>query len=392
MLENKNILIGISSGIAIYKVVDLISKLKKLNSNVKVIMTENACEFINPILFEVMSKSRVYVEHFVENKDGSVNHIDLASWADVFLLAPATANTIAKVNAGIGDNLLTSTVIAYNKPLIFAPTMNTNMLNNPITQRNIRDLKELGHLFINTNSGFLACNDNGDGRMAEPYEIIDYLEFYLTKKDLKGKKIIVTAGPTIEEIDPVRYISNYSSGKMGFNLAKAARNRGAEVVLIAGPNNLNNIKGIKIIDIKTNSELKNQIDKYFIDVDALIMSAAPCDFKVKNQSRNKIKKDKLKSLDIENNDDIIAYFSEKKTNQILIGFAAETQNLLENAKTKLCNKGLDYIVANDVSGEDSGFNVDNNKGYIVSEEKEIQISLMSKFEMANIILDVLKDE
>lgn len=392
MLEDKNILIGVSSGIAIYKVVDLVSKLKKLNANVKVIMTENACEFINPILFEVMSKSRVYVDHFIENKDGSVSHIDLAKEADVFLLAPATANTIAKVNAGIGDNLLTSTAIAYNKPLIFAPTMNTNMLNNPITQRNISQLKELGHLFINTNSGFLACNDDGDGRMAEACEIIDYLEFYLTKKDLKDKKIIVTAGPTVEEIDPVRYISNYSSGKMGFSLAKAARNRGADVTLIAGPNNLTEIKGIKHINIKTNLELKNEIDNYFTQCDVLIMAAAPCDFKVKTQAKDKIKKENLNSLDIEKNDDILAYFSEKKKNQTLIGFAAETNNLLDNARSKLSKKGLDYIVANDVSGEDSGFNVDNNKGYIISDDYEVEISLMSKYEMANIILDVLKDE
>lgn len=389
MLENKKILIGVSSGIAIYKVLDLISRLKKEGALVKVIMTENACEFISPILFEVMSKSKVYVKQFEEHGNGEVSHVDLAKEADVFLLAPATANTIGKIANGIADNLLTSTVLAYPGPLVISPTMNTQMLENINTQANIAKLRDQGHHIIEPNAGFLACNDIGKGRMAEPLEILDYLEYFFSSKDLVGKKIIVTAGPTIEEIDPVRYISNYSSGKMGYALARAARNRGAKVILISGPTKLDKIKGVDTINIKSTIDLQAEIDKYFKTSDVLIMAAAPSDFRILNKHEEKIKKKDINSLDLATNTDIVRHFGEIKDKQIIIGFAAETENLLENAKGKLEAKKLDYIVANDVSSSESGFNVDFNQGYIISKNNLIEIKLMSKYDMANKILDVL---
>lgn len=393
MLKNKNILIGVSSGIAIYKTLDLISRLKKEEANVRVIMTQNASKFISPHLFEIMSKSNVYLDQFDYGMDGEVSHINLAKKADVFLIAPATANTIAKISNGVADNLLTSTILAYTKPLLIAATMNTNMLNNPNTQRNINFLKKQGHKFIESNVGYLACDEIGDGRMAEPIEILDYIKYSLTEKDLAGKKIIVTAGPTVERIDPVRYISNDSSGKMGYAIAEAGRNRGADIILIAGPNNLAEIKWIKTIHIRSNDELEKSIDSYFSNSDALIMAAAPCDFKVKEEKFEKIKKDSIGPIDIEKNIDIVANFAKKKSkDQVIIGFAAETNNLIEQAKKKLKDKNLDYIVANDVSIEEIGFNSDYNAGYIISEDFTKEIDKMTKYQMANCILDVLNNE
>lgn len=392
MVKGKNILIGVSSGIAIYKVLDLISKLKKEEGNVKVIMTENAQEFVSPLLFEIMSKSKVYTDQFESYEQAGVVHIELSKWADTFLLAPATANTLAKLSWGLGDNLLTSTALAYTKDLILAPAMNTHMLDNPNTQRNLETLKNQGHQIIEPGSGFLACNDVGKGRMAEPVDILDYLKSYFVKKDLRGKKIIVSAGPTIEAIDPVRYITNRSSGKMGYAISRAARDRGAEVILVAGPNDLDDIKAIETRHILSNEDLIENIDKNFDEADSLIMAAAPCDFAVEIKSQSKLKKEDLSSLSLKKNPDIIRYFADKKKDQILIGFAAETDNLLDNARQKLKDKGLDFIVANDVSSKETGFDSEENKGYIISEKEEIEIPKMDKYDMANIILDVLIHE
>lgn len=392
MLRDKNILIGVASGIAIYKVLDLISRLKKEGANVKVIMTENATKFISPHIFEVMSKSKVSVDQFEEHDDGEVSHIKFASWAHVFLIAPATANTIAKIAGGLADNLLTSTALAYKGDLIFAKTMNTDMLNNPLTQENIAKLESLGHSFIGSNVGLLACDVVGDGRMAEPKEIIDYLEASQSKKDLVGKRLIVTAGPTVEEIDPVRYISNYSSGKMGYALARAARNRGAEVSLIAGPTKLEDIRGVEMVKIRSTKDLYEAIKKRFKESDGLIMAAAPCDFSPKKVFSSKIKKDKMDSIDLVKNMDIIAHFGEVKESRTIVGFAAETDDVLRYGKEKLVKKNLDYILANDVSSAESGFNVDVNKGYLISKDSVRQLDLMDKFQMANIILDVFVDE
>lgn len=389
MLKDKRILIGVTGGVAIYKVLDLISKLKKRGAILDVVMTKAATEMISPILFQTMARCKVHVEMFEESSDYDVEHIALAEACDLVLIAPATANTIAKVAYGIADNLLTTTLLACVKPIIFATAMNTNMLNNPATQKNIKDLINRGYYFIESETGFLACNTYGNGRMAEPLQIIDYLENFVTQKDLKGKKIIVTAGPTVERIDPVRYISNDSSGKMGYAIAKAARNRGADVTLISGPTNLEGISGIKIIDIESAEDMFNAINSIFLDNEVLIMSAAPADFKVENQKDKKIKSSNIPEIKLSKNKDIVSHFASIKENRLVIGFAAETNDLIKNASSKLIKKNLDYIIANDVSKPGAGFNVDTNIASIISNQKVLDLPLMSKFELANEILNLI---
>ncbi len=389
MLKNKRILIGVTGGIAIYKVLDLISRLKKLGAELDVIMTSAATELVSPITFQTMARTKVHTEMFVESSDYSVEHIALAERCDFALIAPASANTIAKVAHGIADNLLTTTILACNKPIIFATAMNVNMYNNVVTQENISILKDRGFHFIDCEEGFLACNTFGKGRMAEPVQIVDYLESFSTEKDLVGKSILVTAGPTIERIDPVRFISNDSSGKMGYSIAKAARNRGANVTLISGPTKLDKINGIKIIDIVSANDLFSAIESNFEGSDVLIMSAAPADFRVINSADKKMKSSKVPVIKLEKNKDIISHFASMKGNKKIIGFAAETDNLIENAERKLINKNLDYIIANDVSQPGAGFNVDTNIATIISKDQKIELPLMSKFDLANKILDLI---
>lgn len=390
MLENKNILLGVSGGIAAYKVLDLCSHLKKKGANLKIIMTKSATEFIKPLSFETMGRCKVYTDLF-EGHHEEVHHIELAKWADLMLIAPASANTLAKMAYGIADNFLLSTYLACDKDVIVAPAMNTNMLKAKATQRNLITLKEDGVKIIKPEPGLLACNTVGDGRLEEPSEIIDYLEDYFTKKDLTGKKIIVSAGPTVEPIDFVRYISNNSSGKMGYNIANEARKRGAEVILVSGPVKPLKINGIKRIEIKTNSEMKDAINLEFEDADALIMSAAPVDYRVKNPSDKKIKKDGSNlNLELIENIDIIKYFGSIKKNQTIIGFAAETDDLIKNAKAKLTKKNLDYIIANDLTKWGAGFDVDTNVASIISKDEVISLDIMPKSQLANKILDLLR--
>lgn len=390
MLENKNILLGVSGGIAAYKVLDLCSRLKKAGANLKIIMTKSATEFVNPLSFETMGKCKVYTDLFVGHHE-EVHHIELAKWADIMLIAPASANTIAKMANGIADNFLLSTYLACDKDVVIAPAMNNNMLKAKATQRNLKILKEDGIKIIKPEPGILACNTVGDGRLEEPIEIVDFLDEYFTEKDLSGKKIIITAGPTVEQIDFVRYISNNSSGKMGYNIANEARKRGAEVILISGPVNPFKINGIKKIQIKTNTEMKDAIDRDFEDADALIMSAAPVDYKVEKASDKKIKKtgSSLK-LELIENTDIIKYFGSIKKNQTIIGFAAETDDLINNAKAKLEKKNLDYIIANDLKKWGAGFDVDTNVASIISKDKVVNLDIMPKSELANKILDLLR--
>lgn len=390
MLENKNILLGVSGGIAAYKVLDLCSRLKKAGANLKIIMTKSATEFVNPLSFETMGKCKVYTDLFVGHHE-EVHHIELAKWADIMLIAPASANTIAKMANGIADNFLLSTYLACDKDVVIAPAMNTNMLKAKATQRNLKILKEDGIKIIKPEPGILACNTVGDGRLEEPIEIVDFLDEYFTEKDLSGKKIIITAGPTVEQIDFVRYISNNSSGKMGYNIANEARKRGAEVILISGPVNPFKINGIKKIQIKTNTEMKDAIAREFEDADALIMSAAPVDYKVEKASDKKIKKtgSSLK-LELIENTDIIKYFGSIKKNQTIIGFAAETDDLINNAKAKLEKKNLDYIIANDLKKWGAGFDVDTNVASIISKDKVVNFDIMPKSELANKILDLLR--
>ncbi len=390
MLENKNILLGVSGGIAAYKVLDLCSRLKKSGANLKIIMTESAIEFIKPLSFETMGQCEVYTDLFTGHHE-KVHHIELGKWADVMLIAPASANTIAKMANGIADNFLLSTYLACDKDVIIAPAMNTNMLKSKPTQRNLESLKKDGVKIIKPEPGILACNTIGDGRLEEPIEIVDFLDDYFTEKDLIGKKIVITAGPTVEQIDFVRYISNNSSGKMGYNIANEARKRGAEVILISGPVNPMKINNIKRIAVKTNSEMKDAIEREFDNADALIMSAAPVDYRIENSSDKKIKKNGSSlNLELIENIDIIKYFGSIKKNQTIIGFAAETDDLIENAKSKLTRKNLDYIIANDLTKWGAGFDVDTNVASIISKDNIINLEIMPKSQLANKILDLLR--
>ena len=390
MLEGKNILLGVSGGIAAYKVLDLCSRLKKKNANLKIIMTDSASKFVSPLSFETMGRCKVYSDLF-DGSHESVHHIDLPKWADVFLIAPASANTIAKMANGIADNFLTASYLACDKDVIIAPSMNTNMLKNKATVRNIDTLISYGVKVIRPEAGILACNTVGDGRLEEPSKIVEFLEDYFTEKDLKGKKIIISAGPTVEPIDFVRYITNKSSGKMGYNIANEAKKRGAEVILVSGPVKPFDIEGITRIEVETNEDMKNTIDRYFDSSDALIMSAAPVDYKVENPSDRKIKKTGNNlNLELIENADIVKYFASKKDKQKIIGFAAETDDLIENAKSKLEKKNLDYIIANDLTKWGAGFNVDTNIASIISRDKTQNLGIMPKDELANKILDLLR--
>ena len=390
MIKNKNILLGVSGGIAAYKVLDLCSRLNKKGVNLKIIMTKSACEFINPLSFETMGRCEVHKDLF-EGHHEEVHHIELAKWADLMLIAPASANTIAKMANGIADNFLLSSYLAFDKKVIIAPAMNTNMLKAKVTQRNLNTLIEDGVEVIKPEPGLLACNTIGDGRLEEPEEIVNYLEEFFIEKDLVGKKIIVSAGPTVEPIDFVRYISNNSSGKMGYNIANEAKKRGADVVLISGPVEPLKLNGIKRIEVRTNSEMKEAIEREFNNADALIMSAAPVDYKVAKASDRKIKKTGNNlNLELIENVDIIKYFGSIKNKQVIIGFAAETDDLIQNAKSKLERKNLDYIIANDLTKWGAGFDVDTNVASIISKDEIINLDIMPKSELANKILDLLR--
>lgn len=389
-LEGKKILIGVTSGIAIYKILDLISKLKKAGAKVQVIMTESAAKFVNPITFETMSDNPVYTDMWVH--PGKVLHIDVTKDVDLFLIAPATANTIAKVNAGIADNLVTASILASSAPVAFTVAMNTNMLQNPITQRNIDNLKSYGYRFIDSVVGHLACNTFGDGKMADPLDIIDWLESYFTEKDLLGKKIIVTCGATIARMDPVRFITNDSSGKTGYHIANEARKRGAQVIYITGRVTTPDLRGVERVNVKTNLEMQQAIEEHFSNADALVMAAAPVDFEFKEVRDQKLKKESDEEdiqFDMVKTTDILKSFGLEKTSQKIIGFAAETANVVVNAQKKLMTKNADYIIANDVSKEGAGFNYDTNIVSIVSSDGVKEYDKMSKQDVANIILDLI---
>lgn len=395
MLKDKTIVIGVTGGIAVYKAADIVSRLKKLRANVEVIMTSGATEFVTPLTFQTMSGNKVHREMFGEVKNYDVEHISLAQKADIILIAPATANTIGKIANGIADNLLTTVVMASTAKIIFAPAMNTMMYRNPIVKDNIEKLKNLGYEFIQPGTGLLACGDYGEGKMAEPEDIVEYVLSSLVEKDLFGKKVIVTAGPTIEPLDPVRYMTNHSSGKMGYSIAKEAADRGAEVILISGPTSITPPKEVKLIPVNTTEEMLNAVSIHFDSCDVLIKSAAPADYRPETVSPVKIKKkeDEKDELVIKyvKNPDIAAYFGKQKKNQVMVGFAAETGNLDEYAIEKLNKKNLDFIVANDVTKEGAGFNVDTNIVTILDKNggKE-SYPMMNKREVARVILDKVK--
>lgn len=389
MLNGKNVLVGVTGGIAAYKVADVVSRLKKLNANVKVIMTQAATEFVAPLTFQTLSQNMVHVDMFAAPKTWEVEHVALAQSADIVLIVPATANIIGKVANGISDDMLTTVIMATNAKVVFVPAMNTNMYLNPIVIENIKKLEELDYEFISPCEGRLACGDYGTGKMAEPVDIVKYIESRLIKEDLKGKKIIVTAGPTMEALDPVRYMTNFSSGKMGYSLAEEARNRGGEVVLVTGPTNLSIPNGIKVLKVNTTMEMLNAVEEEFEDCHVLIKSAAPLDYRPEVVSKSKIKKNEdTLELKFVKNPDIAMHFGKKKAEKILVGFAAETDNIIEHAMGKLTKKNLDFIVVNDVSREGAGFKTDTNIASIIDKSGEIiEYPLMSKSELATVILD-----
>lgn len=392
MLNGKTILVGITGGIAAYKICELIRKFKKNGANVKVVATPNSLNFVTKLTLQNLSQNEVYVQEF-DVKKWKPEHISLADDADVMVIAPATANTISKIAQGIADNLLTSIACAFSKKMIIAPAMNCNMWNNPIIQENISKLKSLGVEFLEPESGFLACGYMGKGRLCSIDKIFDAVEESLNySQKLKGKKVVVTAGGTIEDIDPVRYISNYSSGKMGKAIADCAREMGAEVVLITTKSFE---APYKIVNVKSAIDMQKAIDNEFKNANYIIMAAAVADYRVKNYSEQKMKKtsDDTLSLELVKNPDILKGLCEKKTSQIVVGFCAESENLLQNAKEKIQKKGCDFLVANDISRCDIGFSSDDNEVTIFEKSGELKkIEKSSKKIIARKILEHIIQE
>lgn len=395
MKNMKNILVGVTGGIAAYKSAGIVSLLKKKGYNVKVVMTENATKIIGPLTLETLSRNRIYVDMWDSNPHYEVEHISLADWADMVLIAPATYNIIGKVANGIADDMLTTilSAVSIRKPVFFALAMNVNMYENPILKENINKLKSFGYRFIDAEEGLLACNYSAKGRMSEPEDIVDEIERYsifskIKNFDtaLKGKKILITSGRTKENIDPVRYLSNNSSGKMGYSLAQAAVDLGAEVTLISGPTNLKVPNGLKnFISVESALEMYEKMDEYFKNTDIFIACAAVADYRPKEYKKEKIKKsDADLVIELVRNPDILLEMSKKKEKQLLVGFAAETNNIKENALKKLEKKNLDIIVANNASVMGSDENVIE---IIKKDRTSVEISQKSKIELAYDILN-----
>lgn len=401
-----NVVLGVTGGIACYKAADIVSRLSKEDIGVDVIMTEHACQFVQPLTFQTLSKNPVVTDTFSSPKYWEVEHIALAAKADILLIAPATANVIGKIAGGIADDMLSTTVMAVDaKKVLLAPAMNTHMYDNPVVQDNMKKLRSLGYRFIEPGEGLLACGDVGKGRMAEPEDIVSEVLACLAGEtagssgtapalDFAGKRILVTAGPTVEDIDPVRYISNRSSGKMGFAVAEAAKRRGAEVTLVAGPVSLQCSEGIRRIDVRSTRDMLEACESVFDETDIVIKAAAPADFYVVNGSDQKIKKQdgQAMRLELAENPDILATLGKKKGSRLLVGFAAETQNLEEYARAKMARKNLDMIVANNVAQAGAGFDRDTNVVTIIRRSGESRsFDQMPKTQVADLILDEVKD-
>ena len=393
MLKDKNILLGVTGGIAAYKIANLASMLKKQGANVKVIMTENACQFITPMTFETLTAQKVYTDTFDRNFEFKVDHIELGKWADVFLIAPATANVIGKLANGIADDMLTTTALAMRCPILVSPAMNTAMFENKVVKHNIMKLRTYGMDIILPASGHLACGDTGAGKMPEPEMLLEYIKRGVyKKKDLVGKKVCVSAGPTREAIDPVRYISNNSTGKMGVEIAKMAAYRGAKVSLVIGPSNVFVPDFINRIDIKSAEDMYEEIIKISDSQDIIIKAAAVADYTPANYSDEKIKKkDGDLSIELSRTKDILKELGERKENnpkkQFICGFSMETENMEENSKNKLAKKNADMIVANNVKVYGAGFGTDTNVVTIFTKDNEIRLDKLSKLEVAEKIFD-----
>lgn len=392
MVKDKKILLCVTGGIAVYKAAALTSKLTQAGADVKVILSDSAAKFVTPLTFQALSRNEVYTNTFDETNPQVIAHIDLADWADLILVAPATANTIAKLAGGIADNMMTTTLLAATAPVWIAPAMNVHMYDHPAVKKNLSILAEYGYQFIEPSEGWLACGYVGKGRLEEPEKMVELIQKFFRKNDvnqLKGKTVLITAGPTREKIDPVRFISNHSSGKMGYALAEAANRQGAHVVLVSGPVQLSAPSGVEIIKVESAEEMYNAVISYYDGADIVIGTAAVADYRPKISHEHKVKKQAGDTtIELERTKDILFELGERKKNQLLVGFAAETNNVEEYARKKLLAKNADMIVANNVKADGAGFGTDTNIVTLFKRNGEVtKLPLMPKSAVAEKIIE-----
>lgn len=387
-MRGKHIIVAVSAGIAAYKAIEVVSRLRKKGAEVKVVMTQNATHIASPLTFGEISGHPVALDMFEQVHQWDVEHIALATWADVYVVVPATANVIGKIYAGIADDMLTTTIMATTAPKYLCPAMNTEMYNNLITQRNLEGLRSLGYHIMDPAEGWLACGITGVGRLPEPEAIVDWLEAKMcSTNELEGTTILVTAGGTQESIDPVRYIGNRSSGKMGYAIAEQAARMGAKVVLVSAPTSLPIPNGVDFISVDSAVSMQEAVEARYNDVNVVIMAAAVSDFRILHKAEQKIKKMESMTIELVKNPDILQGLGSKKSHQILVGFAAETEHVIKYGQDKVAKKNLDMLVANDVSKSNAGFNVDTNEGYFLYPDKEPkEMPNMKKSELARHIL------
>lgn len=387
-MRGKHIIVAVSAGIAAYKAIEVVSRLRKKGAEVKVVMTQNATYIASPLTFGEISGHPVALDMFEQVHQWDVEHIALATWADAYVVVPATANVIGKIYAGIADDMLTTTIMATKAPKYLCPAMNTEMYNNPITQRNLEGLRSLGYHIMDPAEGWLACGITGVGRLPEPEAIVDWLESKMcSTNELEGTTILVTAGGTQESIDPVRYIGNRSSGKMGYAIAEQAAHMGAKVILVSAPTSLPIPSGVDFISVDSAVSMQEAVEARYNDVNVVIMAAAVSDFRVLHKAEQKIKKMESMTIELVKNPDILQGLGSKKSHQILVGFAAETEHVIKYGQDKVAKKNLDMLVANDVSKSNAGFNVDTNEGYFLYPDKEPkEMPNMKKSDLARHIL------
>lgn len=387
-MRGKHIIVAVSAGIAAYKAIEVVSRLRKKGAEVKVVMTQNATYIASPLTFGEISGHPVALDMFEQVHQWDVEHIALATWADAYVVVPATANVIGKIYAGIADDMLTTTIMATTAPKYLCPAMNTEMYNNPITQRNLEGLRSLGYHIMDPAEGWLACGITGVGRLPEPEAIVDWLEAKMcSTNELEGTTILITAGGTQESIDPVRYIGNRSSGKMGYAIAEQAAHMGAKVILVSAPTSLPIPSGVDFISVDSAVSMQEAVEARYNDVNVVIMAAAVSDFRVLHKAEQKIKKMESMTIELVKNPDILQGLGSKKSHQILVGFAAETEHVIKYGQDKVAKKNLDMLVANDVSKSNAGFNVDTNEGYFLYPDKEPkEMPNMKKSDLARHIL------
>jgi len=387
-MRGKHIIVAVSAGIAAYKAIEVVSRLRKKGAEVKVVMTQNATHIASPLTFGEISGHPVALDMFEQVHQWDVEHIALATWADAYVVVPATANVIGKIYAGIADDMLTTTIMATTAPKYLCPAMNTEMYNNPITQRNLEGLRSLGYHIMDPAEGWLACGITGVGRLPEPEAIVDWLEAKMcSTNELEGTTILVTAGGTQESIDPVRYIGNRSSGKMGYAIAEQAARMGAKVILVSAPTSLPIPNSVDFISVDSAVSMQEAVEARYNDVNVVIMAGAVSDFRVLHKAEQKIKKMESMTIELVKNPDILQGLGSKKSHQILVGFAAETEHVIKYGQDKVAKKNLDMLVANDVSKSNAGFNVDTNEGYFLYPDKEPkEMPNMKKSDLARHIL------